>query len=115
MTTIDIDGGSRRHRRGLMAAALLLALAGAACVRTGGEPRGNVGRYCDRLGQIERSDDPDPGELEELIRAAPPEMKDDVRAVVEPGGSPFDDTPEARALLERSRMLCDPAPSTVTG
>jgi hypothetical protein len=106
MTTIEIEG---KRRLVMMLAAAVLVVGAPSCVRTGGEPRGNVGRYCDRLGQIERSDEPSRAEVEELIRAAPPEIKDDVRAVVAPGGSPFDDTPEARALLQRSRDLCTPS------
>lgn len=87
-------------------AAALLTLLATGCVRTGGEPRNNLGRFCDRLEQLEDVREPDSGELEELIRVAPGEIKDKVREVVEAGNSPYDDTPAARELLERSRTLC---------
>ena len=96
----------RRATCALIALAGTVLLTTSACVRTGGEPRGNVGRYCARLDQIDSDREPDAGELDELIRVAPGEIKDAVREVVESGGTPFDDTPEARALLERSRVLC---------
>ena len=108
MTTID----SNRLRRPLTAlAAALLVLLGPACVRTGGEPRNNLGRYCDRLEQLENDSEPDAGELDELIRVAPGDIKEEVRDVVEAGNGPYDDTPAARALLERSRTLCAPTTS----
>ncbi|HEX7277028.1 MAG TPA: hypothetical protein VF244_06605 [Acidimicrobiales bacterium] len=95
----------RRWMVTALAAALLVVLT-TACVRTGGEPTSNLGRYCDRLEQLENDRDPDSGELEELIRVAPADIKDAVRQVVEAGTSPYDDTPAARDLLERSRALC---------
>ena len=108
MTTIDID----RVRRPLTAlAAVLLVLLAPACVRTGGEPRNNLGRYCDRLEQLADVAEPDEGELDELVRVAPGDIKEEVRAVIEAGNGPYDDTPAARALLERSRTLCAPTTS----
>ncbi|MEA2973198.1 MAG: hypothetical protein QOG82_1656 [Actinomycetota bacterium] len=99
-------------RRPLTAlAAVLLVLLGPACIRTGGERQNNLGRYCDRLDQLEDDREPDAGELDELIRVAPAEIKDEVRAVVEAGNSPYDDIPAARALLGRSRTLCAPTTS----
>jgi hypothetical protein len=92
----------------VLAAALVLTLPG--CVRTGDHRPGNVGRYCERLVALEaQSARPAAGDLDELIRVAPREIRDSVRSLVEAGGTPFDDTPAARELLARSRDICRPA------